>query len=275
MAIVWESLKDNETVAKALYKEYFKYPNNDEFEILSTIRYDPQLSNTLPDKPSDITKDNFFLFEGHIQRLQYTVNFFNNELSNSVKITSDDVFDKLVKTIEEANVDLHEPLKIRFLVNVKGSATIELHSTPKIDDLFRGLKQEYSDEDIWDVYVDSNPIVISPFTSFKTTYRPHYTNARDKCLPGLRPGKEEVLLVNQNNLLMEGSITNFAMKWKDEWVTPTLQSGCLCGVARHHLISKELITQMDFDIKSIEVGDDLLLFNGIMGVVKARVKAII
>lgn len=274
MAIEWESLKDSERVAKALYQEYFQQPQNTEFEILSTIRYDPYLSKSIPLKPSDITKDNFYLFEGHVQRLQYSFDFFTNGSDKGIDLTEESLFTALVNTIEESHVDLEEPLKIRFLLSVDGSAKIELHDTPRINNLLGGLEAQ-NDEEVWDVYVDSTPIIISPFTSFKTTYRPHYTNARNKCLPGLKPGKEEVLVINQNQTLMEGSITNFAIKVDGKWITPTLQSGCLCGVARHDLLKKGIITQTDLNSKDINVNDELLLFNGIMGVVRARVKAIV
>lgn len=72
---------------------------------------------------------------------------------------------------------------------------------------------------------------------------------------------------------MEGSITNVAIKRKRDgkWVTPLLSSGCLCGVMRHFLLRRNYIEEDIVLIKDVSIGDEMILFNGVMGVVRGRV----
>ncbi len=89
---------------------------------------------------------------------------------------------------------------------------------------------------------------------------------------------QEVLLYNTANQVTEGSITNLAFKTTDLktgdelWITPPLASGCLCGVVRHLLLTKGLITEKQVNLKDVKIGDEVLLFNGLQGVVKGIVK---
>jgi Branched-chain amino acid aminotransferase/4-amino-4-deoxychorismate lyase len=133
------------------------------------------------------------------------------------------------------------------------------------------LEQSLLDD--WDVYIDSQPTFISPFTSFKTTNRQHYTDARNRRLPGVRPGREEVLVYNHQNDMMEGSITSFAVRRKSDgmWITPQLSSGCLCGVMRHFLLRKDFMEEEVIKLDSLAVGTEVMLFNGVMGVVRGRI----
>ena len=76
---------------------------------------------------------------------------------------------------------------------------------------------------------------------------------------------------------MEGSITNVAVIQKDpngskKYVTPRLATGCLCGTMRHYLLRLGLIEEGDIDIGSLTVGNEVLLFNGVMGCIKGTVK---
>lgn len=139
----------------------------------------------------------------------------------------------------------------------------------------------------WDVVVSSEPLNASAFTSFKTTSRDHYARARVRMqtainnLRGSEPTSSvsqcEILFSNKSGLLMEGSITNVAVIQKDpngskKYVTPRLATGCLCGTMRHYLLRLGLIEEGDIDIGSLTVGNEVLLFNGVMGCIKGTVK---
>ncbi len=85
---------------------------------------------------------------------------------------------------------------------------------------------------MWDVRRDRQCTLASPFTSFKTTNRAVYTAARSRGDPA-SPGCEEVLLMNQQEQLMEGSITNVAIRSGDEY-HPVLSLRLV--VMRNHLV---------------------------------------
>lgn len=266
-------------LAKYVNEEY--NPENSQFEILSTIRYDPNLSPHFPITVDEIKKENFFLFEEHYHRLIYTLKYFQIHLNIDSKEKKDDFsgFDVteeyllscLVESIKHSESTLFlQSLKIRMLVSRTGELRIELYETPFRLDLFDGLRDS-PNGDIWDVRIDSERILISPFTSFKTTNRKIHSGARERGIPGNRPGLEEVLMVNTQGLIMEGSITNIAVRRNEHWVTPLLSSGCLCGVARNYLLRKYLITEGVVKELDIRVGSEILLFNGVMGVVRGMI----
>lgn len=249
------------------------------FQVLSTIRYDPALSPAPPQTINDVTHNNFFLFGEHIERLKFTFMFFLTNYAHGTEnpgfeVLEQYIFSQLQRALLQSNILLLGPLKIRLLASFNGEIKIELYPVPIRENLLDGILLDvYPEQDTWDVYLDSEATLPSPFTSFKTTKRDAYSAARARKLPGIRPGKEEVLLYNTNNELMEGSITNFALRSKDNrWITPQLSSGCLCGVMRHALLKKNLITEETVLTSNIKVGSEVLLFNGVMGVVRGIIR---
>ncbi|KAI5964698.1 ABZ2 [Candida pseudojiufengensis] len=274
----------------SLHNDYFdkNFPTKDfpqdDFEILSTIRYDPNLTESPPIEYEDITNLNFFLLKEHVDRLNFTLQFFNHLLGKKMtfEITEDFFLSQLVLSLKKSEKLMFIPYKIRVLVKLDGSVKIEIYETPNTTNLLFGLFPQVSEFDLyfdqldsendWDIYKNKELSLISPFTSFKTTKRDVYNQAR-LILPGNKPGKEEVLLFNSQSQLMEGSITNVAIKrsYDGKWVTPLLSSGCLCGVTRHFLLRKNYIEEDTITLDQINLGTELLLFNGIIGVVKGKV----
>lgn len=238
------------------------------FQLLSTIRYDPSLTETPPLLPSDISNDNFYLLELHLRRLKYTLEYFCLQYDSvkMLELCENFVLKKLIEAIAKSGKDYLKPYKLRLLVRLNGEVTIEVHDTPVITDLTGSMAE--SAEPTFDLYISKLPVPISPYTSFKTTVRSHYSEARESTLPGKRVGKEEVLLYNFQGLLTEGSITNVAVRHGDRWITPMLSSGCLCGVMRHNLLKLGLIEELKIDIHTITPGTELLIFNAIFGVAK-------
>ncbi|RCK55459.1 Aminodeoxychorismate lyase [Candida viswanathii] len=289
----------NSSLINEIHQEYINknFPSEkdsaidpDGFEILSTIRYDPNLTPMPPLTYKDITLQNFFLLPEHAARLMFSVNFFHLLYGTmpDFDITETFLFTQLVQAMEKDEKSVLSSYKLRVLLKLDGLAKIEVHLVPDRDNLLGGIfpgigavpeELEFlnhhpdSEEEVtWDVYIDKKPTLISPFTSFKTTKRDVYSEAR-KVLPGKKPGKEEVVLYNTQNNVMEGSITNIAVKRESDgkWVTPLLSSGCLCGVTRHFLLRKKFIEEDTISMDKLKPGTDVLLMNGIIGVVKGTV----
>lgn len=265
------------------------------FEILSTIRYDPLIVKEPPKSPQELTSRAFFLWDLHMRRLQVTLDYFLHKLPEKVNskektskedrpvASSDEVFDvngdfilqEIKNAFVEGNIPMDKPLKIRLLASMKGEVRIECHSTPERPNLMLGLSKDYPKEMLYDIYVDKTQVFISPFTSFKTTKRDVYNDARKRALPG-KSALEEVLLINSSNEVMEGSIFNVAAELEDgSLVTPTLASGCLCGVTRCMLIGKGLMGEDTIHLDDLQIGHELLLFNGIVGVAKGIIRGFV
>lgn len=274
-----EKLKEYEPTIAQIEDQYInsEFEIDDiNFEILSTIRYDPLLTDSVDPNIFEPTSDNsklFFLFDEHFHRLNFTLDFFKF----GFEIERDELLLKLNEVI--SGLDKSNSYRIRLTVNKEGDVKITAQLTPQRYNLFDGFNtlENYSSP-LWNIYIDTEPIPISPFTSFKTTKRDRYTEARERMLKPNVEAPQEVLLYNTANQVTEGSITNLAFKTTDLktgdelWVTPPLASGCLCGVVRHLLLTKGLITEKQVNLKDVKIGDEVLLFNGLQGVVKGIVR---
>lgn len=264
-----------EQIQKQYINPEFNYKDID-FEILSTIRYDPLLTDSVDPNIFEPNSDNsklFFLFDEHFYRLKFTLAYFEF----GFEISRDELLFKLNEVI--ADLDKSNSYRLRLTINKQGEVKITAHIAAQRYNLFDGFNtlENYTSK-IWNLYIDSEPITISPFTSFKTTRRDRYNEARSRALDPNTDEPQEVLLYNTANQITEGSITNVAFKTIDlktgeeQWITPPLASGCLCGVVRHLLLTKGLISEKQINLKDVKVGDEVLLFNGLQGVVKGIIR---
>ncbi|SCU98619.1 LAMI_0F15544g1_1 [Lachancea mirantina] len=244
----------------------------------------------------------FLLLGEHFKRLNLALEFFGWNFHVPLQL----LLEKLVQALpsDHAHDDdspaakmrimLSEPskYKMRVLLSSSGKMRIEAHplAAPKlppqhpsqyfINEVLSGFLPE--GPNIWNVYIDSKPMPISPFTTFKTTKRDHYTEARNRLSEmaqkdGNSLSNSEILVYNSAFELMEGTITNVALFRQNDgqqyyYATPLLSSGCLCGVMRYYLLKKKLICEESLDVRDLKDGDVVLLFNGVMGCVKGLIK---
>ena len=134
----------------------------------------------------------------------------------------------------------------------------------------------------WTIYLNHTTSVMGDKSTFKTTERAVYNEAREWMAEQWKrdhgPSDEmkncEVLLYNDNMEVVEGSITNIAVRKEIEGVstliTPRLTTGCLAGIMRYYLLKKDLIQEGDVTLSDLEDGEELLIFNSVMGVKKAK-----
>lgn len=256
---------------------------------------------TITNNVFEIYKHRFFSLQQHVQRLNVTLQILKCTVD---KVEENNLLRLLVDAIAADKADISSFIndetcyKMRVLIDKCGNITCEAHRLPSPSSQIISLKPtEYftkvmlsgfldkcNNDSIWNVFVDTQPIIShTPFTTFKTTNRNHYTISRNRMLEmatqlGLPLVKNEIIVYNDKKQVMEGSITNVAIKKQIkpgnyQWVTPKLSTGCLCGVARYYLLSKGFIKQYnDISISDLHKGDSVLLFNGIMGCVKGIIQ---
>lgn len=241
------------------------------FEVLSTIRYDVSLvgedvyRNSVAE--GIIPEDCFFLLKLHQQRLQFAADFFHW----NIVIPYEHLLGELRLALQ--SLDPLKPYKMRALVSKDGELTVEASEVPRRSNLFSGLTRQIAlDDPHYTVYLDKESIMVGPFTSFKTTHRENYNKARERTLKANGPKYQEVLLYNPRDELTEGSITNIALFRDGGWKTPPLSVGCLCGVMRHHLLTKRVLEEATIYKKSLRHGEPVLIFNGVMGVCRGTVQ---
>lgn len=240
------------------------YSDDDNFEIICAMRYCPSTKET-----PTILEENFFLFKTQWQRFKYTLDFFGWKID----LPRQQFFNELKKAVEK--LDASKPYKMRVAItNSTNSLKVQAFEVNPRINLLSGLQISPTkfpkSGDAYRVFVDPESSVVGPFTSFKTTRRSVYTKARERMLnkgdDAGDPRPQEVLLFNSRDEATEGSITNVAFKRDGQWVTPPLTSGCLCGAMRHYLISNGILDQDHILRETIEAGEPVLLFNGVIGV---------
>ncbi|KAI0386673.1 aminotransferase [Hypomontagnella monticulosa] len=132
---------------------------------------------------------------------------------------------------------------------------------------------------IYDIYLDSQKTTKSEFTHFKTTFRDIYNEARNRAqiIPG---DKKEVLLVNDDGHIMEGSIST-PYFWRDgRWVTPPISkqfgsmegSGGNDGTTRRWALERSLATEQVVLADSLVDGEECWISNGLRGFIYGNVK---
>ncbi len=108
-----------------------------------------------------------------------------------------------------------------------------------------------------------------PFLYHKTTRRELYSRERQQAVD---QGYYEVVFINENGEITEGSITNILIRRGQEFFTPPLGCGLLAGVCRAHLLSLHpgLITERPLRREDLAAADAIYLVNSVRGIVQVR-----
>lgn len=91
----------------------------------------------------------------------------------------------------------------------------------------------------WNIVIDTVKTAPSPYTSYKTTCRDMYTEARNHVDIKDFAENREVLLISKNEgEIMEGSLTSVYFWREGKWVTPNVASGGNIGTTRRWALEK-------------------------------------
>ena len=162
-------------------------------------------------------------------------------------------------------------------MTLSSSGNIDVISTPTPDvtlatlfpldfnDLFTNLPT-------FDVFVSPIPTTPSLFTSHKTTNRAQYDQVRSlipvtsKYSNGQRSTRfAEILLINRDGEIMEGSITTPYFLRAGEWITPSAQCGGSLGTTRRYALEAGLCKESIVMKESVQAGEKVVLSNGVRG----------
>ena len=251
------------------------------FQIISSLRYDPLLPLVLPleDTNTDPHTAPYYLLPYHQNRLinaarhfqwEKALEFLNQDLSFLVQ-----VFDTFIP-------DMSKPWRLRIVIDRDGSCNVEANPTTPVQLLNFVPFQAPSQSDKWLVYVDTVRTVPSAFTTHKTTARVNYTAARERA--GIKSPQElaEVLVVNPEGQIMEGSITtpyfrrraskrhaeDVDKRTTAKWITPPLSSGGNAGTTRQYALDQGLCTGQVITATELVDGEECWLSNGVRGFVR-------
>lgn len=251
------------------------------FQIISTLRYDPALPDQLRRTPStsypDARHTPYYLLPYHQDRLLRAAQCF--KWPAAVEFLDRDA-DQFLQFLNAWIPDQTKPWRLRIVVDQRGKGTVEASQTTTIDLSCLLLPSEISaSSSPWRVYVDTQPINPSAFTTHKTTAREDYTSARLRS--GIRSPHDqaEVLVINPRGEIMEGSITTpyFCRKSLSgdaigpDWITPPLSSGGNAGTTRRYALACGFCTEEVIRVTDIADGEACWLSNGVRGFMRGTI----
>ncbi|MBK6707599.1 MAG: aminodeoxychorismate synthase component I [Sphingomonadales bacterium] len=152
--------------------------------------------------------------------------------------------------LHAATFHLDHDARIRLLASRKGALAIEIGDAP-------------APVDGWQVSVAPLPVDSQDFRlRHKTTDRAFYDEARKAA------GTNEVLLVDPQGYLTEGSFTCLFVERDGRLLTPPLSRGLLPSVLRRELIENGRAVEADLTVA--DLADGFLIGNSLRGLIPAR-----
>ena len=191
-------------------------------------------------------KYGYFLLELHLRRLKKSSKYF------SIPLDIKAVKRKLEKIVNSEK----GRLKIRVLVNSAGNIHIEGETLKEIGSL---------------VKVKISPRRIDPSNRFlyhKTDQRVLYNQERKKANS---EGFFEVIFLNVQGEVTEGTISNLFILKHKQLYTPTLECGLLAGTLREHLLSEGKVKEKVLYLQDILEADKVYIGNSLRGLIEAEI----
>lgn len=214
----------------------------DNFQLFSSLRYDPALTLVFTSGPNHAAwnKANaspLYMLDYHRDRMLQAATHWG--WGAAIEVLKGDAGLKRLAAFIMSSIgdDQKAPLKVRISITREGQLGIDAGPIPEtpLANLFPGklpfpeqTPSHGQPENIpfknpeYKVVVDDQGTSRSEHTHFKTTRRAAYDGARQRARIGL-PDRKEVLLINgADGTVMEGSVTTVYL-WRDgRWVTPAV-----------------------------------------------------
>ena len=109
--------------------------------------------------------------------------------------------------------------------------------------------------------VEQRHTLDSPYTFFKTSYRPHLS---------IEP--HEQIYYNHEGQLLETSIGNIVLKIEDQLYTPPVHLGLLNGIYRQRLIADNKLKEKVLTVKDMEQAQAIYGCNAVRGLYELKVE---
>lgn len=212
-----------------------------DFHIFTSIRYDPALL-----KVKDLGFVNagwnqepspFYMLDFHRDRMLRAAIYWEWNAAIAY-ISGEEGLGNLQRFLQSITSELSNgPQRVMITLAQDGTLDSQISSLPEthLNNLFPEYMPRPSPEDaaqvrgdkapiqdsVYDILLDGKKTTKSEFTHYKTTSREMYNSARKRTHINLGD-KKEVLLINDDGHIMEGSIST-PYFWRDgKWVTPPI-----------------------------------------------------
>lgn len=259
--------------------------NPPQFELISTLRYDPILPEVVSHYPTlsypDSLRTPYYLLPYHLDRLVSAARHFQWHHEALHRLEHEP--SAFLSFLDGFIPDRAKPWRLRIVVEdkVEDGVRVEVHPTAPVE-VPRLLVWPFGGPrdgggPVWRVYVDKQPMEPSGFTKHKTTAREGYTAARARA--GIMSPQDlaEVLVVNPAGEVMEGSITT-PYFWRSsagggggEWVTPPLSCGGNAGTTRRYALAQRFCSERVVSAAELVDGEECWISNGVRGFMRGVV----
>ncbi|KAI0885681.1 aminotransferase [Annulohypoxylon maeteangense] len=272
-----------------------------DFRIFTSIRYDPELLKVPSLGFTNIGWNSksspFYMLDLHRDRMLRAAIHWDWVAAVAI-ISGEEGLENFERFLQSAAADLvNGPHRLMITLARDGTLGYETSSLPgtHLNNLHPGyLPSKYSDfessalateskvpikDTVYDIFLDSKMTTKSEFTHYKTTIRDMYNDARKRAQ--VNPGdNKEVLLVNDDGFIMEGTISTPYFWRNGKWVTPpvpkkfdTVQgSGGNDGTTRRWALERDLVAEEAVLADSLVDGEECWISNGLRGFICGKVR---
>ncbi|UFI04962.1 aminodeoxychorismate synthase component I [Roseibium aggregatum] len=204
------------------------------FDLIETLAYHPV--------------DGYLLLERHMQRLQASSAYFG------FPFREEDVREELLQHVRI----FAGSRRVRLLLSADGGISVTSTDLPPAgqEAVFNLV---IAQETTWST---------DRFLFHKTTNRAFYDDARQRYQA--ETGCQEVLFLNENGYLTEGSYTTLFVKRNGSLQTPALRHGLLPGTFRAGLLERGLASEADLTLQDLQEAEEVYVGNSVRGLIRAR-----
>nr|WP_319385735.1 aminodeoxychorismate synthase component I [uncultured Roseibium sp.] len=208
-----------------------------DFDLIETMAYDPS--------------EGFLLFERHLQRLQKSADYLG--------FRSDP--DAVRAELLSKAADFTGPRRVRLLMNADGEVSITSTDLTPVDE-----------NTVFNLVVATERTrATDRFLYHKTTNRAFYDETRARYQA--ETGCQEVLFLNEDGFLTEGSYMTLFLKKDGVLLTPALHHGLLPGTFRAGLLERGLAREADLTEEDLATAETVFVGNSVRGLVRGRLLA--
>ena len=191
------------------------------------------------------------LIERHLQRLANSAEYFNFECP----------VDEIRSLLQQMANGSDQHLRIRLILNEGGTFS----ATPTVI-------KPISTQEHWIITHAREPIDSqNPFLYHKTTNREFYDEPR--LLAQRKWNVDEIIFLNNEGEVTEGSITNIFIRDGDILKTPPIESGLLAGTLRAELLDTGAAEEQKLTLRDLAEADEIYVGNSVRGLIRAKYKA--
>ena len=184
-------------------------------------------------------------FEEHLERLKNSCDYF------LFRFDEKRIRKKLNKISESNSRGF---FRLKFQLGKSGDFSTEITKYPYLPSEIKIILSENR--------IDQQ----NKYQYFKTTNRNLY---EEELQAYSSEGFFEVIYLNKNEELAEGSFTNIFIRKRDLWYTPPLFAGVLPGIFRNEFIKKtDGVKEIPLHINDLYEADEILLTNSLRGEIK-------